>query len=56
MAAGFSRDKLAEYIRETERLVYPLLDKAKTEYSMYSNQLFLIKYHMSSVVEAVKRQ
>ena len=56
MAAGFFRDKLAEYIRETERLVYPLLDKAKTEYSMYSNQLFLIKYHMSSVVEAVKRQ
>ena len=53
MAAGFFRDKLAEYIRETERLVYPLLDKAKTEYSMYSNQLFLIKYHMSSVVEAV---
>ena len=56
MAAGFFRDKLAEYIRETERLVYPLLDRAKTEYSMYSNQLFLIKYHMSSVVEAVKRQ
>lgn len=56
MAAGFSRDKLAEYIRETERLVYPLLDRAKTEYPMYSNQLFLIKYHMSSVVEAVKRQ
>ena len=56
MAAGFSRDKLAEYIRETEHLVYPLLDRAKTEYSMYSNQLFLIKYHMSSVIEAVKRQ
>ena len=56
MAAGFFRDKLAEYIRETERLVYPLLDRAKTEYPMYSNQLFLIKYHMSSVVEAVKRQ
>ena len=56
MAAGFSRDKLAEYIRETESLVYPLLDRAKTEYPMYSNQLFLIKYHMSSVVEAVKRQ
>lgn len=56
MVTGFSRDKLTEYIRETERLVYPMLDRAKTEYPMYSNQLFLIKYHMSSVVEAVKRQ
>ncbi len=54
MAAGFSKEKIAEYIRETERLVYPLMQKAKNEYPMYSNQIFLIKYHMTSVIETLK--
>ena len=56
MAAGFSKEKLIEYIKETESVVYPLLRKAKSEYPMYSNQIFLIKYHMTSVIEAIKRQ
>lgn len=56
MAAGFSKEKLVEYIRETEDLVYPLLKTAKHEYPMYANQIFLIKYHMTSVIEAIKRQ
>lgn len=54
MATAFDRKKLIEYIKETEQWFYPLLQKAKTEYPMYSNQLFLIKYHMTSVVEAIK--
>lgn len=56
MAAAFSKDKLVEYIRETEDMVYPLMQKAKNEYPMYSNQIFLIKYHMLSVIEAIKHQ
>lgn len=56
MAAGFSKEKLVEYIKETEKLIYPLLRKAKNEYAMYSNQIFLIKYHMLSVIEAIKHQ
>lgn len=56
MAAGFSKEKLIAYIKETENVVYPLLQKAKSEYPMYSNQIFLIKYHMTSVIEAIKRQ
>lgn len=56
MAAGFSKEKLIEYIKETENVIYPLLQKAKSEYPMYSNQVFLIKYHMTSVIEAIKRQ
>lgn len=55
MAAGFSKEKLVKYIKETEDVVYTLLKKAKKEYPMYSNQLFLIKYHMTSVVESIKR-
>lgn len=56
MVAGFSKKKLVEYIRETENLIYPLLQKAKSEYPMYSNQIFLIKYHTTSVIEAIKHQ
>lgn len=56
MAAAFSKEKLVEYIKETESYVYPLIQKAKNEYPMYSNQIFLIKYHTTSVIEAIKRQ
>lgn len=56
MAAAFSKKKLVAYIEETERYVYPLLQKTKQNYPMYSNQLFLIHYHMKSVVESIKHQ
>lgn len=55
MAAAFSKEKLVEYIKETEEFIYPLIERAKSEYSMWSDQIFLIRYHMMSVVESVKR-
>lgn len=56
MSAAFSKEKMVKYINETEKYVYPLLQTAKTRYSEYSNQVFLIKYHMTSVVTALKYQ
>lgn len=56
MAAGFSKEKMAKYIDETQNWIYPLMRKARTIYPEYSNQIFLIKYHMTSVVESLKRQ
>lgn len=56
MAAGFSKEKMVEYIKETEKWYYPLLHKAKYKYPMYSNQIFLIKYHMTSVIEVFKHR
>lgn len=56
MATAFSKERLVQYIKETEKHIYPLLQKAKREYPMYSNQLFLIKYHLTSVIEAIKHQ
>lgn len=56
MAAGFSREKLVAYINETEIYFYPLMQQAKTDYPQYSNQIFLIKYHMTSVVNSLKYQ
>ena len=56
MASGFSRKKLVEYINETEKWIYPLFQIAKTNYPEYSNQIFLIKYHMTSVIGTLKYQ
>ena len=56
MAMGFSKMGLVKYIKETEQFVYPLLQKVKCEFPEYSNQIFLIKYHITSVIEAIKRQ
>ncbi len=56
MSSGFSKEKIVDYINETEKWFYPLLQKSKTEYPQYSNQIFLIKYHMSSVIGSLKYQ
>ena len=54
MAAAFSEKKMAGYIRETEMYIYPLLEKTSDNFPEYSNQIFLIKYHMTSVIEAIR--
>jgi len=56
MASGFSQERMAEYIQETEKWFLPMMHEAKKRYPMYSNQVFLIKYHMTSVLAAIKHQ
>jgi len=55
MATAFSAEKMAEYIDETEKYLMPLLDKVKHEYDEYYNTTFILKYHMKSVIESLKR-
>ncbi len=54
MATSFTDQRMAEYIKETQEYIYPLMEKVKYEYPQYSNQLFLIRYHMNSVLEALR--
>ena len=54
MATSFSDDQMAGYIKETKEYVYPLMSRARDDYPEYTNQLFLIRYHMSSVLEALR--
>lgn len=54
MATCFSDEHMAEYIKETHEYIDPLIEKARDEYPQYSNQLFLIRYHMNSVLEALR--
>lgn len=54
MAKEFSAKKLKRYIADTEQHVYPLFQVAKDSYPEYANQIFLLEYHMVSVVSSVK--
>lgn len=54
MAGTFSEEKLNAYIEETRQYVLPLLRKAKAVYPEDSDILFVIKYHVVSVVDSVE--
>ena len=54
MATSFTEERMALYIRETQEYIQPLMERARNDYPEYSNQLFLIRYHMNSVIEALK--
>lgn len=53
MAGTFTKEKLKSYIDETRQYVFPLLRKVKDKYPDKSNILFVLKYHMVSVVDAI---
>lgn len=55
MAAGFSVERMASYIIETEEHIYPLFVKADRDFPEYANAIYLIKYHTISVVEALRQ-
>ena len=54
MAGSFTRDKLFEYIAETEKYILPLTDVLKNEYPEYSDLAFLLKYQIISIIETIK--
>ncbi len=53
MAGTFSIEKLKSYIEETREYVLPLLRKAKEIYPADSDVLFILKYHITSVVDSI---
>ncbi len=54
MAGTFSKEKLKSYIEETRHYVLPLLRNAKTTYPEDSDILFVLKYHITSVVDSIE--
>ena len=54
MAYVFSKEKIIEYINETEEYIIPLISVLKSEPAPYCNIAFIIKYHIISVLEAIK--
>lgn len=53
MAGVFSIEKLKAYIDETREYVLPLLRQVKDKFPEESNILFILKYHITSVVNAI---
>ena len=54
MAGTFSVEKLKSYIEETRHYVLPLLRKVKNQYPEESDILFVLKYHIVSVVDSIE--
>lgn len=55
MSEGFTDDRLARYIRKTEQYVIPMMEKGLVLYPEYEKEIFLIHYHITSVISAAKR-
>lgn len=53
MAGTFSEEKLKSYIEETRVHVLPMLRKAKRMYPEDADILFVLKYHIVSVVDSI---
>ncbi len=54
MAGTFTTEKLKAYIEETREYVLPLLRQVKEKYPDEANILFILKYHIISVVDAIE--
>lgn len=54
MAGTFTTEKLRAYIEEPREYVLPLLRQVKDRYPDEANILFFLKYHITSVVDAIE--
>ena len=54
MMSSFPKNKLIEYINETQDYVLPLLDHIKHGYRQYYDASFVIDYQIKSVLESIK--
>ena len=53
MAGTFTKEKLNDYIEETDMFVLPLLRETKDNFPEYQDILFVLKYHIISVLDAI---
>ena len=53
MAGVFSDEKTRSYIQESRQYVMPLWRRTKDHWPQYSSQLFVIKYHILSILNSL---
>ena len=53
MAGAFSKGKLVAYIDETRQFVIPMIRRIKDKYPDDTDVLFVLKYHIISVIDAI---
>ena len=49
----FSIEKMKEYLEETKKYVYPLCKNAKELYPKYSDEIFVMRYHIESICDII---
>lgn len=54
MAGVFSVEKIKQYIDETREYVLPLIRQTKDKWPSDSNALFVLKYHIVSVIDGLE--
>lgn len=54
MAGTFTKEKLLDYIEETKDYVLPLIRVVKDNYVEYHDVVFILKYHIVSLLEAIE--
>ncbi len=55
MTKAFSKDRMAEYIKETEEFILPILEMLLQEQNDIQSAVFILKYHILSVTESIKK-
>lgn len=54
MSTGFTKQRMDKYIKETNDYIYPMLDILEEQYPEYAHTVFLVKYHLNSVISALE--
>jgi len=54
MTSCFTDKHMAEYIIETEEYILPLLEKVSAEHPEKAAQMFLLKYHINSLIDSIR--
>ncbi len=54
MSGAFSSAKVAAYLEDTRKWVLPLFEKAMHMHPEFSMQIFLVRYHICSVMETIE--
>lgn len=55
MGETFKKERLCNYIEETETYIFPLMDMLLRECPEYRDAVFLVKYQIVSMIETIKR-
>lgn len=53
-SACFSSDRLRRYVVETEQYILPLLEVLDRDYIQYADQVFVLKFQLLALIEAIK--
>lgn len=55
MSGPFTSERMKKYVDETKEYILPLLEDAMIRYPQDSNQFFILKYHITSLMDFAER-